>query len=297
MFGNKNNSAKEMMQKILAQYEGINVPGIEEQKVILDNLVQQGLVTPEDAATVELGDTAMSGINLDPRAREAQLGALSELSDIVDAGGMTDTTKARLRQITDQMETERRGAEGAIMENARERGVAGSNLEIVNRLMANQGAATRASAEGMDAAAAAEQAKLAAIQSMGTLGTSVRGQEFDEASRVAEAKDAIAKFNAGNKQSQINLNVGGRNEAQKLNLGEKQRVFDTNTGQTNANRVRNAGLIQQKYDNDLALATAKANALAGIAGNAADEQKSKDQLYASLIGLGGNVMSSYGGKK
>ena len=294
MFGGNKNNAQAMLDQILAQYNGINPPGIEEQKVILQNLVQQGLVTPEEAATVTLGDTAYNGINLDPRAREAQMGALSELSDIVSAGGLTPTDLARVRDITDRMETERRGAEGAIMENARERGVAGSNLEIVNRLMANQGAATRANQEGLDTAAMAQQAKLDAIKSMGTLGTSVRGQEYDEAARKAEAADAIARFNAGNKQSQINLNVGARNEAQRLNLGEKQRVTDTNIGQTNANRVRNADLIQKKYENDLALADAKARALAGLASNETEKQRSKDQLYASLIGLGGNVISRGG---
>jgi len=294
LFGKKKNSAREMMDQILSQYNGINSPGIEEQKVILQNLVQQGLVTPEDAATVNLGESAYGGINLDPRAREAQMGALSQLSDIVNAGGLTATDQSRIRDIQDRMETERRGAEGAIMENARERGVGGSNLEIVNRLMANQGAATRASSEGMDAAAQAEQAKLAAIQSMGTLGTGMRGQEFDEAARKAEASDAIARFNAGNKQSQINLNVGARNIAAATNLGEKQRVADTNIGQSNVNRVRNADLIQQKYDNDLKLATAKANAMAGIAGDETEEQRRKDQLYSSLIGLGGNVMARGG---
>ena len=84
LFGKKKNSAREMMDQILSQYNGINSPGIEEQKVILQNLVQQGLVTPEDAATVNLGESAYGGINLDPRAREAQMGALSQLSDIVN---------------------------------------------------------------------------------------------------------------------------------------------------------------------------------------------------------------------
>lgn len=293
LFGKKKNNAKALMEQILAQYNGVNVPGIEEQKIILSNLVQQGLVTPEDAATVELGPSAYEGINLDPRAKQAQYAALEELQGSVDAGGLNPVDLSRIREVSDRFETERRGAEGAVMENARERGVSGSNLELVNRLLAGQSAATRASREGMDVAALAHQSKMDAIKSMGEMGTNIRGQEFGEASTTAAAKDAITRFNAGNRQAQINLNVGGRNEAQRLNLGEKQRVADTNTQQGNANTVRNSELIQKKYDNDLALADAKARALAGIAGTANDEQKSKDQLYASLIGLGGNVISTY----
>lgn len=291
LFGKKDNSAQRLMQQILAQYNGINVPGIEDQKVILQELVQQGLVTPEDAATVNLDETAYNDINLDPRARQAQLGALGELEQTVSSGGLTPVDLQRIRDVSDRFETERRGAEGAIMENARERGVGGSNLEIVNRLLANQNAATRASREGMDTAALAQQAKMDAIRQMGSLGTDIRGQEFSEASRKAEAVDAIRKFNTGNKQAQINLNTGARNEAQKLNLGEKQRVADANTQQGNANKVRNANLIQSKYDNDMALATAKANALSGIAGGERSKQEREDQLYASLIGLGGNIIS------
>lgn len=298
MLGRKGkNRAGDLMRAILAQYQGIEAPSVEEQKIILENLVQQGLVTPEEAQTVNLEDTAYNDINLDPRARQAQMEALSGFQDIASEGGLTAIDKLRMRDISDTFETERRGGEQAVIEDAKARGVYGSNLELVNRLMAGQGAANRASREGMDVAAMAQQARMDALRQSGALGGQIRGQEFNEASAKADAVDAIRRFNAGNKQSQINLNVGNRNEAQRLNLGEKQRISDTNVGGRNVNRERNSNLIQQRYQNRLSLADARARALAGIAGSEEEEQRRRDQLGSGLLGLGGSIISLYGGKR
>lgn len=299
LFGKKKKgNAAAMMQQILAQYNGINVPSIEEQKIILQNLVQQGLVDPEDAATVELGDSAYNDINLDPRARQAQLGALEGLQESIDAGGLTPVDLARYRDVSDKFETERRGADQALIENAKERGIYGSNLELVNRMISGQGSATRASNEATDIASAAQQAKMQAIRDAGTLGGNIRGQEFSEASAKATAADAIRKWNASNRQTQINTNTAANNEAAAANLKEKQRLSDTNIARSDQNKVRDSELIHQNYQDKLSLADAKARALAGIAAadTSDEEQRRRDALNAGLLGLGGQIISTYGGK-
>ncbi len=292
MFSGKN-KAKQYLDQILAQYNGINPPTIEEQKVILEKLVQQGLVTPEDAQTVNLGDTAMNGIALDPASKQAQMEALAGLQEVSNEGGMTGLDLQKMQDLKDNFETTRRGDEQAIIENAKNRGVYGSNLELTNRLISGQNAANRASREAIDIGAQAQNARMEALRDVGSLGGQIRGQEFGEASKKAEAQDAINRFNAQNKQSQVNFNVGNRNQAQATNLGEKQRVADSNVGNENANRVRNSQLIQQKYNNTMGLADAKGRALAGIADSEEEAQRQKNQLAAGLIGLGGSTMASY----
>lgn len=292
MFSGKN-KAKQYLDQILAQYNGINPPTIEEQKVILEKLVQQGLVTPEDAQTVNLGDTATNGIALDPASKQAQMEALAGLQEVSNEGGMTGLDLQKMQDLKDNFETTRRGDEQAIIENAKNRGVYGSNLELTNRLISGQNAANRASREAIDIGAQAQNARMAALRDVGSLGGQIRGQEFGEASKKAEAQDAINRFNAQNKQNQVNFNVGNRNQAQATNLGEKQRVSDLNIGNENANRVRNSQLIQQKYNNTMGLADAKARALAGIADSEEEAQRQKNQLAAGLIGLGGSTMASY----
>src|SRR5690349_21963417 len=116
----------------------VRVPDPEEMKVNLDKLVQQGIITPEIAQVYQMNPTAFDQIQTDPRAMQAELNALQQLEQIAGQGGLTATDKAKISDIQDQLQSQERGAREAILQNAKERGVGGSDVELMAQLQNNQ---------------------------------------------------------------------------------------------------------------------------------------------------------------
>lgn len=294
-------SAKEMkklMEQMIAMrreaaglYDPITPPTPEEQYVAMQDLIQQGLVTPEMAEAYLMDETAMAGIDTDTEGRQAEYEALSELRDIVGSGGLTATDRSRIQEIQDELNASARGARGAITQNMAERGISGSGLEYMEKLMAQQSGAETAARQGMDTAAQAEQRALEAIMAQAGLGGQLSGAEFAEQADIAKAKDMIAQFNLANRQDVQMQNIAARNAAQAVNLGEQQRISDFNIQQKNVENLRRADLEQQYFENEMAKATAKANALVGSGSMPTVSDKSSD-IYGNLIGVGGQIIGA-----
>lgn len=281
------------LEAALREFSNIKQPTAAEMEIELQKYVQAGLLTPEQAQTYLMGDTEMNNINVDPSTRSAQADALRQLSDISNQGGMTAIDKSRMMAINDEMNTANRGAQQAITQNAQERGVGGSGLELAARLNAQQGAAGNAARQGVDVAAAAQQRALEAISQKANLGGQMRGQDYQQAAAKAQARDAINQFNTQNRQTVAGQNVDRLNQGQQFNLGNKQTVANLNTSGENENRTRNANLKQQVFDNSVKIAAGKSGQYANIA---AADQRDADREEArrnALIGLGGTLM---GGK-
>ena len=70
-------------------FAGLDTPDVSEMALQLEQLVQQGALSPEQAATIQQEQSQMNGISLDPKLQKAQMDALASLTDISDSGGMT----------------------------------------------------------------------------------------------------------------------------------------------------------------------------------------------------------------
>lgn len=269
--------------------EGVRGPRAEDLTYELERLVQQGVISPEEARAYTVDRSAMEGIDVDPRLKAAQMGALSNLQEIGAEKGLTAIDRAKLEEIMSRTGGQERGAREAIEQRMAEQGKAGSGFEFAAKMGSHQDAATRASQEGLDVAAAAQQRALDAIQQAGSLGGQMRGQEFGEKSEVAQAQDALAKFNAEHLQSTNLTNVGARNAAQATNLGERQRVADTNAGITGENRRIAAEAKQTVFENELDKRKAIATALAAKAQEQSERQKAKAAAAGGLLGAGATI--------
>lgn len=274
-------------------FNTLETPNTNDMELQLQQLVQQGVITPEDAQAALVGDSAMSGITLDPKLKENQMAALSQLSGIVEGGGLSDPDRAALMKLNNEEDTHARGAREAILQNAQARGVGGSGLEIMAELQNAQDAAGRASMRGTDVAADARNRALQAIMEQGNLSGQIANQEFGQKAQVAGAQDAIAKFNAQNQQG-INLaNTQAHNSAQEANLASKQNISNQNVGLNNQQQEYNKNLIQQNYENELK----KRSGQAGIAqGNAAaagqnsqNQANANNQMISTVIGAGATL--------
>lgn len=278
----------------MTQLQSVPVPDPESLKVNMQQLVQQGVVSPQDAEAVIVQHNAYDEANGSDAARGAQLSALQGFQDQAAAGGLTDTSRSQIQAALDEVNNNQRGQANAISQDARRRGISGSGLELAQQMLSQQSSADRAGREGMDVAALAEQAKVEALKNAANTGATIEQQTFGEQSAKAAAANQIAQYNASNQQQVALNNIAARNAAQAQNLAEKQRVADTNTQNENANRVRNSDLIQQNFQNKLSKAQAVAGVAGGVAGASQTNDNAKRAYNSDLTSGLLKTVSNYG---
>jgi hypothetical protein len=275
--------AEALRQRGYDAFNDIQLPDMKAQMLALEELKSTGKLTPELEQAINQGDTALNDVHTDPRLKQAQLDALTGLQDVSDKGGMTLTDTSNLRKVQDDVAATDRGRRGAIMQNLASRGASGSGFELAAQLENAQDSATRESKSGLDVAAQARDRALDALMKGGELAGNVRGEDYSEAAKLAEAKDAISRFNAANRQDVQTRNVNRVNDASKSNLGNDQRIADANVGLRNQAQISNKGLFQQQYDDQLKKAAGASGQLSGMA---AAKDTSADRGQAMWSGVG-----------
>src|SRR5262245_52755006 len=220
----------------------VPVPDIDQLRIQLEQYVLQGELTPAEAQAALVDASAYDQVQTDPRLRDAQMRSLAELQGISSAGGMDAVSRASFEDVLARQRAESRGDQDAIMANTRARGIYGSDVETVNRLVAASGAATRGSRAAIDTAAIAQQRRDKAIADAANLSGSMRSADLKEQSHRAAGQDAISRFNAAQRQNAELTNVAARNSAQATNLGARQAVSDANVDTRNRQTEYNAQL-------------------------------------------------------
>lgn len=194
----------------------------------------------ERAALTKMGRSAFEDIKSDPALRDAQMASLGKLDEIIAGGGMTARERANMERVRSDVNAADRGRRDAILQNMASRGMGGSGMELLAALDSGQAATDREAQAGLDQAAAAEERALEAIMQKGQMAGSMRGQDFDQASRVAQAHDAIDQFNAAAANSMSQFNTGAANDMTRFNTGNKlntalaNRAYTTDVGKFNA---------------------------------------------------------------
>ena len=283
-----------------SEFGNITTPSVAELQYQIQQLQLQGIITPEEADTIMQDPTLMTQVLGSPQAKAAQMTALSQLQDIGAQGGMTTGDKATLAEINAANAAKERGSREALAMNARERGIGGSGIDMVNQLIQQQSQAGQENLQGLEVAKTAQQRALDAIAQSGQLGGQIESQQFGEEAAKAAAQDAINKFNAANKQNVGELNVAARNTAQAQNLAEKQRIADTNVALANQKAAADAATKQQNFENKLKIAAGKTGQLSNLATGARKTQAGNTAMQGSLIGAGGQILAQsnlFGAKK
>lgn len=286
-------AASRSAKAALDAINGLQIPDIEKQKLLLEMPQIMGQYFPEQEVAVALQDSGMSGITTDPRLADAQMKQLESLTQLGETG-MNPAVEAELNKIRRDTASQEQSRQQGIIQNMAQRGVGGSGIELATRLSSSQGAAQRQSEEADRQAAMAFQNMLQAQSQAGTLAGSIRGQEFGEKSAVAKAQDEINRFNTANQQSVNQRNVAGKNDAAQINLREQQRIADQQVALRNQQQQYNKQLEQQQFDNEYR----KQSALAGQFQGQANQQNNQANQQANNwnnIGAGvGGMVSAFG---
>lgn len=215
----------------------------------------------------DLGPSEFGRISEDPRLKAAQLQALQGFMDKYRAGGLDAQAQAQQAEAFGAANQQDRARRAALSQMMAARGRGGSGSEYAAQLENAQSSAQTNAMAGLDAASGAQQRALQSLMAGGQLGTTMRGQEYEMASRKAAAQDAIAKFNLMN-----------RNQ-----------------------------LAQQQFQNQMGLAGQKYGALQNDANFQREQAKRVQDLYAGVgRGVGGlagapvdiipSMLSGSGGK-
>lgn len=278
-------ASKSATLEALKQYQNLNIPTTQEQELALQQLVSQGQLTPEMLQTVLQGNSDYDNITTDPRLKDAQMTALAKLSK-QGTEGLTAMDRQALDTITRENERSVEAKNQQILQDMAARGQGGSGAELALQMKSAQAGADRASQQGMSVAAQAQQRALEATMNSANLAGSARSQDYNEQAQAAQARDAIARFNAANQQQVAATNVGAKNQAQASNLTSKQNIANQNVNIANQQQQYNKGLIQQQFNNQLT----KANGVAGQQNNVANMYNNQaNQTAAMWSGVGKGV--------
>jgi len=276
--------AQEVWSDLLSQ-----VPDVEELRVILDKAVYQGDLSPEQAQVFLQQGTAYDEVSADPRLRQAQMSALSQLQDITEQGGLSSADRGRLQQIGSEEAAASRGARESIMQNAQARGVGGSGLELANQMSSAQDSATRRSQRDFDVAGMAQQGALSAIMNSANLGGGIRGQDVGEQQRVAQARDAMSQFNAQNQNQNAQNNTNARNQAAERNINTRQGLENANTQIANNQKTYNAEAPMRRLGVMSGMASGQAGTFSDSAKHYMKQGENSKKTLGTIIGAASDV--------
>lgn len=257
LFGSPDEDKKQRdkIDEARRQIEGIPDLDLGEIDPVMGTVIDPARVQGYDAALMEgvpdlqaatydpalMSGTAFDSVQTDPRLRQAQLDALAQMQDVAAQGGLTQGDRARLAQIEQDTATADRGRREAILQNMNARGMGGSSQELLAQLQSAQAATDQANQQGLGVAAMAQDRALDAIANAGKMAGGIRGQDFGEQGAIAEARDALQRFNVGHVNNAGQVNASAINQVNAGNAGRTLDVQSNNQGAVNRSREFGAG--------------------------------------------------------
>lgn len=174
----------------------------------------------------QVGASGFADIQEDPALRSAQMNALQRMQDVVNSGGMDAQSRDAYAQAQSLTEQQARGAREALQSQNARRGLGNSGMAMADAMNNQQAAAGRLNAAGSKAAADARARALAAMQNLQAMGSNIRGDDYRKSADAAQAADAIAAFNATNRQSADRYNSGMKIDVTGMQSGALQNASD-----------------------------------------------------------------------
>jgi len=276
-----NDAANAALQAALQQFGAINVPDIASQQLSLQDYLNAGNFTPEQIQAQQMGQSAMAGIQTDPRLVQAQMAALNQLSQVGQMG-MTPAEAAALQSATMNAQAQAQAKSKQIQDLFARTGMGGSGAQLAAQLENAQGEAQQLGTASNQVAQSAQQQALQAISQAGLLGGQMNAQQFGQQAEIARAKDYINQFNTMNSQNVQNQNVQANNQAALRNLLNQQNISNQNTQLANQQQQYNKQLLQQQFNDQMQKAAGMSGQYKGIADQAMTNAANVADSYAGI---------------
>lgn len=288
--------AQDAMKQAAAVYDKIGMPPDTSKALILQQLKQVGLYTPELEQDLNntFAQSAVGAIKEDPTLRKAQTDALTSMQQRAKVG-LSAEDRAALNQVRSQVQQDANANRQSVLQQMQARGMGGSGASLVAQLQAGQDAQNLASSQSDSLMGQAQTKALSALGQSANMASDVRGQDFSNNQVKANAVDERNRFLANNSIARQQANVQSLNSAQLANLQEQQRVSDANAAMQNTEKQRQAQAQQDQYSQKLAYASGASNQLANLGqfqmnlGNTKAQQQ--QDIGAGVGGVGDALLS------
>ena len=256
--GGKSGESSADLEQALQAIQNVQTPTAQEMQYNVQQLVQAGVLTPEQAKTYLQSPNALASENINQTGTQAQQDVIGSLLSDAQQGGLNPEEAAQMQQIEQQLGTQEKGANDAVLQNQAARGALTGGETLAAQMQNNQNATVNANQNANNTAATAYQQMLNELTSAGSLGSGLQGQENTQANTVAAATNAINQFNAAQQQQEGNLNTQAENIAQEQNLQNAQNISNTNAANNNAYSAYQAQLPQEVEQDQLQKAEGEA---------------------------------------
>jgi hypothetical protein len=274
--------AQALQNKGLQEWLKANIPDPEQQKLVVQQFVQQGQINPKLEQAIKQDPSQFNQITTSASQKSAQNRALSELENMGYQGGLRLQDKAALQDAMMQGQVQDRANRQGILSDMSRRGMGGSGFELAAQLQGQSAGADRDARSSLSVAAQAQDRALQSIMGAGDLATKLRGQDYSEQAQRAAAQDAINRFNTSNLQDVQSRNIASQNRAAEMNLAEKQRVSDANTNLNNQTEKYNKELLQQQFDNQTKRAAGMTGQYDKMAQGAIQQGQSMGNMFTNI---------------
>jgi hypothetical protein len=288
--------SRDLINRAAGQFN-FEIPNIEDQKLALEEYQLQGLLSSLMEQTPEqLQASAMEALQIDPRLKQQQRSYLDMLGEISKTG-LTEADQIMAARMAQQAQAAEAARQASILQNMAARGAGGSGIEAAARLGSSQQAGNALAASMDDLRAQAFQNRLNAMSKGGELAGSLRGQEFNEQSNIAQSKDAVERFNLANRLNAAQRNIDRARQVEAANLAARQSFADQNVALRNQQQQYNRGLLQQQFQNRLGLGSARAGAMTGQAQAAQQQANATANMWGTLGSGVGSIAAAFGAGK
>jgi hypothetical protein len=286
-------AANKAMKQALDQLTAIGAPPDMSKALILQEFQRAGLYTPELEEQVDVAQSEMGNLIINPSSKEAQMKALGLMGQLGKVG-MGAEDRAALNQVRQETQRDAEAKRQQILQQMQAQGMGGSGASLLAQLGAGQQAAELASQQSDSLMANASSARRNAIQQYGQLAGEMRNTDYNQAAEIARAKDERNKFLAQNSIERQRTNVGAQNVAQQANLSQQQRANDANVAMANEEKRRQAEAERQHYQDQQSIASARANVLTGQANYSGQQAQNTAASYAGMGSAVGTGLGAYG---
>lgn len=188
-----------------------------------------GLKTPDyqQLSPQEQAASGLGGIQDDAVAKGQQQGAINQLGQIAQSGGLNLADRAAQNQLEQTLSRNNSARQSQLAQQYAARGQLGSGAQLAMDLTNNQNAAMNANNQAQSLAGQAQQRAMQAIIQQGGLAKGMSDDEYARQAAAAQANDSINRFNAG----------------QRTNTGEYNNKLQ---GQSYEDQLKKLGLVNQE---------------------------------------------------
>jgi hypothetical protein len=284
---------RKRMKMALAELKKVGLPPDLSAPLLLRELKQQGVYTPELEQDLSDSFAEVKLIEEDQTIKEAQRQALTMMQRRGKVG-LSAEDRAALGEITRDVQRESQAKTQQVLQSMQARGMGGAGAELQALLQSGQSEADRASQASMSVMGQAQQRALEALNRSAEMASGIRSQDYNVNATNAAAVNERNRFLAQNAIERQRGNVGMMNEADRMRLAEQQRIADYNAQLANAEQARQRQEQGQYYDRRLQYGQTMANAQLGQATAAQQRAAQTGQMWTGIGGAVGAGLSAYG---